>query len=169
MYTKFLGIDWGSKKIGLSISNIDKTIAFPFASIANDDKVIEKIRNIVTEHCVTDIFIGIPLDKEGNFTENCQKVQDFGDKIAEFVLKVHYIDERMTTQIANVGQIYSGSLGKQSFRAYRTKSSGKVSIRSKDGTRSKVSLNKVDFNDDSSSACYILSTGIELYKRENII
>ncbi len=55
---KFLGIDYGGKRIGLAVSDANGTIAFPRATIANMRGVIDTIKALVREEKIDFIVIG---------------------------------------------------------------------------------------------------------------
>ena len=55
---KFLGIDYGGKRIGLAVSNEDGTIAFPRSTIANMRGVIDTIKALVREEKIDFIVVG---------------------------------------------------------------------------------------------------------------
>jgi putative Holliday junction resolvase len=59
---KFLGIDYGKKRIGLALSDEDGNFAFPNKVIENKDSVIDEIKNIVKEEGVSRIILGESKD-----------------------------------------------------------------------------------------------------------
>ena len=63
---KYIGIDFGEKKIGLAISDEEGKIAFPREVIANDKKTIEKIISFAKENNVKNIILGESKDYKGN-------------------------------------------------------------------------------------------------------
>lgn|SRR3989344_6934024 len=56
--TKYLGIDYGAKRIGIAVSNDEGTIAFPRATIQNDAHTIESLMNLIEEAKIQAIVIG---------------------------------------------------------------------------------------------------------------
>lgn len=76
---KALGIDYGSKRIGLSLSDDTQTIAFPFKYISNDTskKVIAEIENIIVNENVGLIVIGMPVGLKGKQTDVSLKTEKF--------------------------------------------------------------------------------------------
>lgn len=71
--TKYLGIDYGLAHIGLAIS--EYTLATPLSSLHNDDKLIDRIRDLVISEGITTIVCGIP---EGMLAP---KVEIFAEKL----------------------------------------------------------------------------------------
>ncbi len=55
---KYLGIDYGAKRVGIAVSDADGSIAFPRATIANDDGLIAAMRKAILEEKVGHIVIG---------------------------------------------------------------------------------------------------------------
>lgn len=82
---RYLGIDYGSKNIGLAISDLDGKMAFPFKVIKNDEKVIDVIHNICGEEEIFTIVIGKP--------EKFLNLEEF-KKNLEFELKIPIVFEK---------------------------------------------------------------------------
>lgn len=55
---KYLGVDYGAKRVGLALSDPTGVIAFPLETVANDDRLLPHILNIVEEKRVGAIIIG---------------------------------------------------------------------------------------------------------------
>lgn len=62
---KRLGIDFGSKKIGIAISDDGGTMAFPHAVIPNDTKFFPYLQKLVETRGVQEIVIGHSLSNQG--------------------------------------------------------------------------------------------------------
>ena len=60
---KLLAIDYGSKTIGLAISNNAGTIAFPHATLARTSGVIKNLKKIIADQGIQEIIVGIPSYK----------------------------------------------------------------------------------------------------------
>lgn len=61
-----MGIDFGSKKIGIALSDESGVMAFPHSVIPNDDKFLDKIEAIINERNVKEIVIGQSLNLDGS-------------------------------------------------------------------------------------------------------
>ena len=61
-----LGIDYGSKKIGLALSDESGTLAFPHSVIPNDAEYRKKIERLIDERKVQEIVIGQSLNLDGS-------------------------------------------------------------------------------------------------------
>ncbi len=65
MSGRYLGIDWGSKRIGVAVSDESGSIAFPHRVITNDANTIESIKKICDKENIKKVVIGESLDYEG--------------------------------------------------------------------------------------------------------
>jgi len=62
---RFLGIDYGSKRVGTAISDETGTLAFPHSVIPNNKELIPALKKIITEEKVTEIVMGESRDYHG--------------------------------------------------------------------------------------------------------
>jgi len=101
---RFLGIDYGNKRIGISISDQSNVIANPYSTIINKNfgDVISQIVDIITKEGISDIVIGLPLSFSFSDTEQTQLTQKFIDylnlKLPD--IKVHIENEILSTREA---------------------------------------------------------------------
>lgn len=98
---RILGIDFGVKRIGLSLSDPTKTLASPLPTIQNDHMTIEKIINIINQNEVEKIVIGYPVNMNGSKSEICKFVDEFiSDLTKKIDIEIIKRDERLTSYIA---------------------------------------------------------------------
>ncbi len=95
----FLALDVGEKRIGLAMADSQIKIAVPFDWLENDDKIIEKITELVINHEIDEIIIGYPRNQAGEPTKQTQFVEDFANKLAEIDLdtEIKFQDESLTS------------------------------------------------------------------------
>ena len=62
---KILGIDYGAKRIGVALSNEEKTIAFPEQVIPNTPRAIPRIADLIDEQGVSEVIMGESVDFSG--------------------------------------------------------------------------------------------------------
>ena len=55
---KYLGIDYGAKRVGLAVSDEAGTIAFPRATVSNDEKVFSQLSKLVADEKIGVIVVG---------------------------------------------------------------------------------------------------------------
>jgi putative Holliday junction resolvase len=62
---KILGIDYGTKRIGLAMSDDDCKFGLPLEVVENNDEFVEKIRSLAHEREFTEVVIGESRDYKG--------------------------------------------------------------------------------------------------------
>ena len=97
---RLIGVDMGSKRIGLSISDENRKIATPFKTINYDNiqSLITEIVNIINENNIGGIIFGNPKNMDGSEGSSSQSVKDKIKLISEKI-KIPLIlwDERLST------------------------------------------------------------------------
>lgn len=78
---RFLGIDYGGKRVGVAISDDGGRIAFPKGIFPNDDKLIDSILSLVEEEKIEEIVLGESMDYNGLPNRIEKEVNTFLDKI----------------------------------------------------------------------------------------
>lgn len=97
-----LCIDYGTKKIGLAIANVQVKVSMPLSIIKKLDAQITWLENIITKHKVVALVIGLPLNRDGSESEMTEKTYKFANKIDEkYKLPILLKDERYTSSLAN--------------------------------------------------------------------
>ena len=101
---KLLGVDFGDKRTGLSISNDGQSIASGIdqISVGGMQKTAETVAKIATERGVAGVVVGLPVNMDGSHGPRAQHAEKFANILARFVtVPVSMIDERMTTMAAS--------------------------------------------------------------------
>ena len=94
---RILALDFGTKRIGVALSDESKKIAFMADYVSTDQK--QKLIELLQEKKVEKIILGLPKNLAGNETKSAEAVRDFGDWLEdETKLPIEYIDERLTTK-----------------------------------------------------------------------
>jgi putative Holliday junction resolvase len=95
---KYLGIDWGEKRIGLALADEETRLALPFATAANFNELLE----IIKEEEIDEIIIGHPLKmKDSNMAVNKQ-FSAFMDLLKKNIsVPLILIDERLSSKAAD--------------------------------------------------------------------
>lgn len=98
---RLMGIDFGSKKIGIAFSDESGAMAFPHSVIKNDATMLKTILSLIAEKEVGTIVIGHSLDKDGNANKIHSAVETLiTDLTLETGLPVHLQPEQFSTQQA---------------------------------------------------------------------
>lgn len=109
---RLLGIDYGTKKIGVAISDESQIIAFPHATYPNNEKLWSTLSNLVQSYSIAAFVVGIPLHHKDNSFET--DVLDFVEVLKEhFSLPVHFEDESLTSVESRSFLIKTGKRGKK--------------------------------------------------------
>lgn len=96
-----MGIDFGSKKIGVALTDESGRMAFPHGVIPNDGKLLNVIANLITEKKVGEVVIGHSLDKEGKANKIHEAVEQFILALTlELGIPIHLEPEQYSTQQA---------------------------------------------------------------------
>lgn len=98
---RLLGIDYGSKRVGIALSNEDGTMAFPREVILNDGKLLAALETIITKEKVGEIVIGHSLNTKGQENKIHAAVEGLMmDLTLSVGLPIHLVPEQYTTQLA---------------------------------------------------------------------
>ena len=98
--SRLIGLDLGSKRIGVSICDEKQLIATPFKTInrTTAKKLINELKIIIEENNIKGIIIGNPLNMDGSSSSSTQSVKDTSDNIEKSIdLPICLWDERLST------------------------------------------------------------------------
>ena len=98
--SRLIGLDLGSKKIGVSICDEKQLIATPFKTInrTTAKELINELKIIIEENNIKGIIIGNPLNMDGSSSRSTQSVKDISDNIEKSIdLPICLWDERLST------------------------------------------------------------------------
>jgi putative Holliday junction resolvase len=97
---RFIGLDLGSKRIGVSICDEKQSIATPFKTInkTNTNELIDQLKMIIKENNIGGLIIGNPVNMDGSLGRSAQSVNDVASNISKSIdLPVMLWDERLST------------------------------------------------------------------------
>ncbi len=95
---KLLGIDYGTKKIGVALSDESGIFAFPHSIIENTPSALEKIIAIARGSSVGEIVVGESLDYVGRANPIDDAAHNFADALEKRTgLEIHFEPEYLTT------------------------------------------------------------------------
>jgi len=98
---RYLGIDYGSKKVGLALSDEGGQMAFPYQIIKNDQNFFSELVKIIKKEKVEAVVVGHSLDKGGKENKIHKAVEELVlDLTLEFGFPVHLEPELYTTKAA---------------------------------------------------------------------
>lgn len=108
---KFLGIDYGTKRIGIAISDENHTLAFPKEIVINDLNTFKKLGDIIRGENVSEIVVGESVDFSGKLNVLSGRIEVFILELKEkFKLPINKQKEFLTSVEARKGGIGKNSL-----------------------------------------------------------
>ncbi|MFN4082773.1 MAG: Holliday junction resolvase RuvX [Bacteroidia bacterium] len=111
---RILGIDYGTKRVGLAVTDELRIIATALATI-KEIEVISYIENYLKTNNVEAFVVGLPLKLDGTDTHATQATEKFVSLLAKKFphLPVYRVDERFTSKIAQQTLLQMGLNKKQ--------------------------------------------------------
>ena len=101
---KYLGIDYGSKNVGIAISDEEGKMAFPKDTLINTSSLVDDVMIIARREEVGTVVLGDSKDFYGEDNPIMKRIYAFKEKLEEFGLKVDFESELYSTQEAARGQ-----------------------------------------------------------------
>ena len=98
--SRLLGIDLGTKRIGIAISDYNQKIATPLQTLekAKQGKLIDELESIIKENNIKGIIIGNPINMNGTYGKSSQSAKDTAINISNKIsIPVSLWDERLST------------------------------------------------------------------------
>lgn len=109
------GIDYGTKRIGLAISDESQTLAREYG-IYSPKEFWQNIEQLIRQEGIERIVLGLPLNMSGENTDKTQEVQAFYDQLQQRLsIPVEFMDERLSSVMA--GNLPGGSKNIDSLAA----------------------------------------------------
>ena len=119
--TRLLGIDYGSVRIGVAVSDSSRIIAFPLEIRERTDVEQDAayFRMLVEREEIGGLVVGLPLHTTGREGTKAAEAREFGDWLKGLTgLPVIYADERFTTAFAE-SALWSAGLTHKKRKARR--------------------------------------------------
>mgnify|MGYP001345158392 FL=1 len=94
---KYLGVDYGTKKVGLAFSDDDGSLAFPHSVVPNDNALFDTIRELIQTNGVDVLVIGHSLAMDGRENPVMEQAHAFKEVFERSGLHVYLEPEFLTT------------------------------------------------------------------------
>ena len=102
---KIAGVDYGTVRIGIAVSDADRILASPYETYIRkspdrnaQEKEAQYFRQLVSEERITRFVLGLPLHLSGDLSEKAKEVLRFGRWLTQTTgIEVDYMDERYTS------------------------------------------------------------------------
>ena len=98
--SRLLGIDLGTKRIGIAISDYNQKVATPLQTLgkSKQGKLIDALESIIAEYDIRGIIIGNPINMDGTYGKSSQSAKDIAINISNKIdIPVSLWDERLST------------------------------------------------------------------------
>ena len=120
----YLGIDYGTKRIGLAWAD-ELGIALPVGAISGIEieGCWDQLAEEINSRKIDELVVGYPLHMDGKVGKRAEEVDQFIDRLSDlFSLPVHRVDERLTSMAAeeSIGKKAKTKKGKQSGKVDAT-------------------------------------------------
>ncbi len=110
-----LGIDVGTVRVGVAISDMDGLLATPVETLPRDDSTLRSLVSLVLDRNVFEIYVGLPLAMSGGHTASTEDALSVARELATALsTPVRLMDERLTTVSAHSALRQSGKQASRS-------------------------------------------------------
>lgn len=98
---RIIGIDYGSKRVGVAVSDDSNSFAFPHTVLENNDQLLGRIASITNEQTADTIVVGESDNPAGGENAITRRITIFGEALkVQTGLPVAYVSEAYTTKEA---------------------------------------------------------------------
>lgn len=98
---KYLGLDLGTKTLGLAISNGEIATSLKTIRYEDIDKLIIELKNIISEYNIDLLVLGLPKNMNNTIGPRALETLEFKEKLEKLNYKVVLQDERLSTVSAH--------------------------------------------------------------------
>lgn len=98
---RLIGIDYGKKRTGIAVSDIEQIIANGLTTV-NSSKTIDFLKKYIEKEAVEKIIVGLPKQMNNTPSENMPRVEEFVAQVKKSLpdIPVVYFDERFSSKMA---------------------------------------------------------------------
>lgn len=95
-----MGLDVGTKRVGLALGDSVARIAQPLATLQVSDTITKQLQTYLNEHDVTDVVVGRPRNQSGETTTQTVLVENFVRTQLPMHYAIRWQDESVTSVVA---------------------------------------------------------------------
>lgn len=102
-YKRFLGLDYGSRRVGVAISDPQGLIARPLDTliVSSMKETVDQVKTIIAENEIDGVVIGLPLNLSGQPSELSREAELFGSNLEKEIKQpIYFEDERLSSKQA---------------------------------------------------------------------
>lgn len=117
---RILGIDYGTKRIGVAISDPLGIIAQGVTTLGNDGSLVERLATVIRQRGVMRVVVGMPYSEDGGKGAKAREVDRFVDRLKqELAIEVDTWDESLSSVDAQRALIAGGMKRKKRQQKHR--------------------------------------------------
>ncbi len=122
---RFLGVDFGEKRIGLSVSDESGSLAFPKGIVPNNSDTLKRIGEVIKDENISHVVVGESSDFSGAPNRVSEKIEIFINSLeGQFNLPVSRQKEFLTSVEARKGIVTKESLNANASHSKMKKEEG---------------------------------------------
>lgn len=96
---RFMGIDYGTKRVGIALSDVEGKVGFPHGVFANDSELLGKVAALAHEKGVEAFVVGESKNNSGKDNEVMARARQFTDVLGRMThIPVFFESEQFTSQ-----------------------------------------------------------------------
>jgi len=150
MQGRWLGVDYGDRRVGLAVSNAMAMLATPLSveHVSDDDEAVAVVARRCAAEGAVGIVVGLPLNMNGSHGPMAQRATAFAERLKTRAgVPVHLWDERLSTSLVERA-LLEGDMTRQKRKRVRDKLAAQVILQSYlDAQSDPVSYDETDPND----------------------
>ncbi len=121
---KLMGIDYGTKRLGIAVSDPLGLSAHPVTIInrRNIGEDIKEIKRLAEENNIAKIILGLPLNMDGTEGKLTNEVKEFGERLKSILnMQIEYFDERLSSLQTERILVEEADMSREKRRGVRDK------------------------------------------------
>lgn len=129
---RLLGLDYGTKRVGIAVSDQDQRIASPLKNYQRQTPEIDArfLNGTVRDYRVVGLLVGLPVHLSGEEGQKAREAREFGTWVADVTgLPVQFWDERYTSSVAE-SYLLAVDMSRKKRKQYRDKIAAQILLQS---------------------------------------
>ena len=116
---RILGIDLGTKRVGLALTDPLRTFASPLATVplVSEKSIAEEVLRLCAERGVDLVVIGMPYEEDGSEGEGCARARRIQERLQAGGLRTAFQDETWSSRVAEAALREAGKNRRNSKEA----------------------------------------------------
>lgn len=125
---RYLGIDYGDKRVGVAISDESRQLAFPYKVIENVKDLVEKVLEIMQKEEIGAVVVGESLDFNGQPNAVMKNIEKFVEELknkteAEIFYEPEFLTSHQAQQIQGKNEMHDASAAAIILQSFLDRSS----------------------------------------------